>query len=75
MKYIEFDREKIVDYYKEAAPDYDVRQIAVTSIDGSSLKYEWDIVFRKGDTTLTLAQAITDLDLPTPDDILNSTLR
>lgn len=71
MKYTEFDRDKVLDYYREAAPDYDVQKIIVNSIDGSSLKQEWSIVFKRGIKTLTLEQAIVELELLTPEQILN----
>lgn len=69
-KYTEFSIEKIVDAYRELTPDYEVRAIQVDEIINSTINSRRDIIFRKGNKTLPLEQAIKELHLPSPDDIL-----
>ncbi len=69
--YTEFDIEKLIDTYKVATPDYEVYAIKVNDIVAGTLKSRRDIIFKKDNKTLTLAQAIPELDLQAPDEILS----
>ena len=69
-KYIEFDREKILDYYRETLPDYKVNIIKIRNINSPSESHA-EITFEKDGVRKGLEYIVTTYGLFTPDEILS----
>jgi len=69
-RYIEFDREKILDYYRETLPDYKVNIITTSNINSPS-EYHVEITFEKDGVRKDLEYIVTVHGLLTPNEILS----
>lgn len=69
-KYLEFDREKILDYYRETLPDYKVNIITIRNINSPSESHT-AITFERDGVRKDLEYIVTVYGLLTPDEILS----
>ncbi len=69
--FIGSDREILLDKYRELAPDYIVTGNVVDVIDNSTTRQQFSIMFKKDDKVMRLDEAIEELGMPSPDEILS----